>query len=208
MVVDDNRSYNKINPYVSETGTYSTSVEPSGAIDATLTLHYTLRSSPAKLEGKGPYWGKWGTKHDYQDFLRVYVPARARLVSLTGADAWAPEQAYGLTQFAARLLLRAGHSATVTLKYTIPPSALGSLGQPIYRLTVQRQAGADLSSLAVAVKRVRSGAQFTARVSLASDARVQIPMPGLDVSRADLAPAGEADPYLGDIGRSDRRHPL
>jgi hypothetical protein len=45
-------------------------------------------------------------------------------------------------------------------------------------------------------------------VSLASDARVQIPMPGLDVSRADLAPAGEADPYLGDIGRSDRRHPL
>jgi hypothetical protein len=208
MVVDDNRSYNKINPYVVETGAYTASVKSTGAIDATLTLRYTLRSSPANLEGKGPYWGKWGTKHDYQDFLRVYVPAGAQLGSLTGVVPWAPEPAYGLRQFAGRLLVREGHTVVVTLRYTTPPSALSTLDSPMYRLTVQRQAGADLKALAVLVTRSGSGPTFRANLPLASDARVQIPMPGLHPPAVALTPASALDPYLGNTGLSDRRHPL
>ena len=214
MVVDDNRSYNKLNSYVSETGSYTAAVDPTGEIHATLAMTYSVRHSPSNLEGYGPGWGRWGTKHDYQDFIRVYVPAGARLQSLAGADLWAPQAAYGLTQFAARLLVRAGQTRTVTLRYSVPPAALGSLPPHLYRLTVQRQPGADLSHLTIAV-----GLPATARAAssttwlrtvlpLNGDARLQLAAPGLHAPTARLPAANATDPYLGYPSLTDSRHPL
>ncbi|MBV9279113.1 MAG: DUF4012 domain-containing protein, partial [Chloroflexi bacterium] len=73
-VVDDNRSYNKLNPYVRETASYQVRILPDLEMEDILTLHYHVDPSPANLEGYGPAYGEWGSKHDYQDFLRVYVP--------------------------------------------------------------------------------------------------------------------------------------
>jgi hypothetical protein len=214
MIVDDNRSYNKINPYVSESGAYSAEVEPSAAIRATLTLRYAVRPSPANVEGYGPDWGRWGTRHDYQDFLRIYVPAGARLLSFSGGDPWAPESAYGLTQFAGRILVREGQRATITLRYLIPPSALGALRAPIYRLTVQREPGGNLRSLSVSVRTLRSTrvggglAGYSTRIPLSSNARIQLGLSGVHPPATVLPPASQSDPYLDFASLMDPRHPL
>jgi hypothetical protein len=150
-VVDDNRSYNKLNPYVHERATYDVRIQPDLGLDATLTIHYHVAPSPARLEGGGPYWGQWGNVHDYQDFLRVYVPPGAVLRSAHGLDVWAPQPAYGRIQFAGRFLVREGHDATVTFCYTIPADVFQAERFRRYHLTVQHQPGGDLSSLQVTV---------------------------------------------------------
>jgi hypothetical protein len=214
MVVDDNRSYNKINPSVTETGSYSAAVSPDGSIQSTLRLHYTLHRSPADLEGYGPDWGRWGTKHDYQDFLRVFVPAGARLLSLSGADLWAPQPAYGLTQFAARLLLREGESTVVTLRYTTPGSALGALSRPAYRLTVQRQPGADLTAIRVSVRGMHgvsvgsAGAPEQVLLQLSRDARLDLRLTGGRIPAASISTAMQPDPYVAFASLHDPRHAL
>src|SRR5205814_6430135 len=119
-VVDDNRSYNKLNPYVHEDARYNATVARDLSIDAVLTIRYHVDPSPAHLEGAGPNWGLWGTVHDYQDFLRVYVPLGARLVSTTGIDAWAPRIAYGATQFAGCPLIQQGQRRRRGLRYPTP----------------------------------------------------------------------------------------
>src|SRR5947209_10222002 len=78
-VIDDNRSYNKLNPYVHESAEYRVEVGSDLWLNATLRLRYHVAPSPADLHGAGPAFGLQGSKHDYQDFLRVYVPTGARL---------------------------------------------------------------------------------------------------------------------------------
>jgi hypothetical protein len=151
FVVDDNRSYSKLNPYVHESASYDVRIMPSSWLDAKLTIRYHVDPSPANLQGYGPGYGLFGTKHDYQDFLRVYVPPGAVLRGMSGVEQWAPAPAYGLTQFAGRLLVRAGQSATVTITYRLPPSVLAASDFGSYRLTVQRQSGANLTSLQVRI---------------------------------------------------------
>lgn len=151
-VVDDNRSYDKINPYVHEWATYQVLIRPNLWLDSTLTIHYHLTPSPANLEGLGPGFGLWGTKHDYQDFLRVYVPRGALLHSVSGLQPWAPAPAYGLTQFAGRLLVREGRSTTVTMRYSVPANVFAASGFERYSLTMQRQPGANLSQVRILVR--------------------------------------------------------
>ncbi len=150
-IVDDNLSYNKLNPYVHETATYDIALRRDWRIEATLTLKYHVSTSPANLEGAGPGLGKWGTKHDYQDFVRVYVPAGARLLHMTGADPWPQTAAYGLTQFAGRLIVRENRTQQVTLRYEIPGSAIASNNSK-YRLTVRQQPGSNIAVLNVILR--------------------------------------------------------
>jgi hypothetical protein len=159
-VVDDNRSYNKINPYVHEAVSLQASVLPSGAIQHTLTVHYHVDSSPATLIGygpglgrlslqpsRGPSLGPLGSKHDYADFVRVFVPRGSVLEGTRGLERWAPQPAYGLTEFSGHVMVRSGRSAVVTFRYRTPVS------RKPFSLTVQHQPGSSIERLTVRVHR-------------------------------------------------------
>jgi hypothetical protein len=215
-IVDDNRSYNKLNPYVQEAATYTATVTRGLWIDATLTIRYHVAPSPANLEGGGPNWGLWGTKHDYQDFLRVYVPLGSQLQSMSGIDAWSPRIAYGATQFAGRLLIREGRSDTVVIRYWVPANIFEVGGSGQYRLRIQHQPGADLHVVYVDVQAGKgvtlqgSTHQYQATVPLDRDARLQLGIGGnLDPQPASFpAPPAHPDPYIQWDYLHDRKHPL
>ena len=169
FVVDDNRSYSKLNPFIREQATYSVKIQPDLWSDASLTLRYRVDASPANLDGVGPMFGRLGTKHDYQDFIRVYVPLGSRLVSETGAQPWAPEPAYGLTQFAGRILVREGQTRLVTFRYRVPPSIFAGSGPHEYVVTVQREPSGNLNAVRLVVSgwpgvQVKSGAAASSSI--------------------------------------------
>jgi hypothetical protein len=202
FVVDDNRSYNKLNPYVHETATYAVTVTRTLELEARLTLHYHVLPSPAGLEGGGPNWGLWGTVHDYQDFLRVYVPLGSKLESISGLDPWAPQIAYGATQFAGRLLVREGKSDTVVIRYRIPANVFGSGRQ--YHLRLQHQPGANLHAVKVVVRAAdgvslgNEGQTFRTALPLPHDAQLKLAVTGQIDPRPVTLPAlpSQPDPYI------------
>jgi hypothetical protein len=162
-VVDDNRSYNKLASYIREYATYHTQILPNSWQLSVLTIHYHLNSSPPNLEGQGPYFGTRGlNKHDFLDFLRVYVPPGAILQSppkgLTALSQNPSQAAYGLTQLSGYFLLHPRQSTTVTFAYQIPASA-GLANSNQYQLSVPRQPGSNLSAMHVTVEGV-SGVQI------------------------------------------------
>ncbi|HEV3309986.1 MAG TPA: hypothetical protein VG815_05675, partial [Chloroflexota bacterium] len=151
FVVDHNMSYNKINPYIDEQATYNVWIARDLSAAATLSITYHDRPSPVTIYGDGPYYEGGHTKHDYQDFVRVYVPAGARLVSSNGLEFWAPTQAYGLTQLAGRILVTEGHTHVVTFRYRLPSWIFARSGPNRYVLTVERQPGGDLKHVTLVV---------------------------------------------------------
>ena len=207
-IVDDNRSYSKLNPYVRESASYQVRIQPGGWLDATLTLRYHVNQSPASLEGFGPAYGQIGTKHDYQDFLRVYVPPGAVLRRTWGLDRWAPASAYGLTQLAGRLLVRQGHSLTVRIAYRLPPSVLAASNFTSYHLTIQRQPGANLTRLQVRVR--APGQRFQADLPLQRYTYLRLALRSAipPTSVPLLARAPSSDPYVPFDYLRDPRHAL
>jgi hypothetical protein len=206
-VVDDNRSYNKINPYISESLRYDVMITSRRRPEAVVRIRYRVNPSPADLEGFGPGFGLFGNKHDYQDFIRVYVPRGATLRSMAGVDAWAPRPAYGFTQFAGRLLLREGESRTVTIRYSLPPSVFTGSGADVYRLTIRHQPGSDIRSARVVVE--SSGGAFLVENgkahrsldvsrSMARDARLDFGIGGLHppIENREIRLVGATDPYI------------
>jgi hypothetical protein len=161
-VVDDNRSYNKINPYVHEAISLHATALPSGAIQHTLTVRYHVDPSPATLIGygpglghlslqpdRGPSLGTIGNKHDYADFVRVFVPLGSVLESTGGLERWAPQSAYGLTEFSGHVMVRSGQSAVVTFRYRTPAS------RKPYSLTVQHEPGSSVARVTVHLRQLR-----------------------------------------------------
>lgn len=104
FIVDDNLSYNKINPYVREAATYDVLINKDLRPEATLAFCYHVVPSPASVFGIGPNFGLAGTKHDYQNFIRIYVPPGSQMLGATGMDSWATTPANGRTQLAGRIL--------------------------------------------------------------------------------------------------------
>jgi len=218
-IVDTNWSYNKLNPYVRERARYQVDIQPDLSLNATLTIHYHVKPSPANLEGQGPGYGLEGTKHDYEDLLRVFVPRGAHLTGASGIDLWAPAPAYGLTQFAGRLLVRAGQTRTVTFRYRIPANALSSYDGKHYRLTVRRQPGSNLPAVQVIVH-ARGGLRLgpthgpkervLRAVSVATDAHLSMPISGVVHKRPISLPSlpKAADPYIPFSDFRDAQHPL
>lgn len=216
-LVDFNESDNKLNPYVQESADYRVNVGPDLGLDAVLTIHYHVAPSPADLEGVGPVFGNVGTKHDYEDFLRVYVPYGSRLMGMSGLQPWAPLPAYGMTQFGGRFLVREGQSRTVVIRYRVPPAAFARTSSSRYSLTVRRQPGANLSTFQV---RVTGRAQvtltsggirtLTRTLSLPRDAHLAVALRGasrpLGVSPARAS--GPPDPYIPFGDFRDPKHPL
>jgi hypothetical protein len=220
-VVDDNRSYSKLNPYVQESAHYTVHLSTAGWARAQLTLRYHINPSPNSIEGLGPELGAGGSKHDYLDFVRVLVPPSARLVSeksqrscpLSLTDpisCWqnmAPAPAYGLTEFAGALLVRQNQIATVTFRYDIPMAQVLTTVDT-YGLTVARQASANLTAIGVTV----DGPVATQVTTVALASRLNRITIGLgrsmSVQPATLSPTTEHDPYLPPSIFDDTRHPL
>lgn len=215
-VVDDNRSYSKLNPYVREQASYRVDIGPDLWLHCTLTLRYHVVPSPDTLEGFGPAYGAEATKHDYQDFIRVYVPRGAKLQLMSGAELWAPRPAYGLTQLAGRILVPAGHTVTLVLRYTIPANALAGSHFTRYRLTIQRQPSTNITAVQVRIKgrdglTVMTGRQGTSMdVPLtAKSAQLQLVLGGTIRPRIVQLPRSTAiDPYVPYGYLHDPRHPL
>lgn len=203
-IVDDNRSYAKLNPYVQERADDRVRVHPDLSMDVTLRIHYHLSPSPADLEGAGPYFGFLGNKHAYQDFIRVYVPDGARVTAANGMTLWKPRGAYGMVQIAGRMLLAAGQSRMVTIHYQLPANLLGVTGFHRYRLTLRHQPGSDL---AVAVNVAGTDGvhvHLAAKFVLRHDVRLAAAIHGARSPRLVRMPYPVwSDPYLPSLSTAN-----
>jgi Protein of unknown function (DUF4012) len=215
-IVDFNESDSKLNPYVHQRAQYHAVIGPDLWIDSTLSIQYSVAASPANLEGHGPALGLQGTKHDYDDYLRVYVPRGAQLVGTSGLEPWAPLPAYGLTQFGGRFIVREGQTRTITIHYRIPANALAGSSAGQYTLAVRHQPGANLTSLRVTIDALggvtlgpKGTASLTRTLSLDRDAGLQLDLHGSLHPRSILLPhaPGPIDPYLPFSDFRDPKHP-
>ncbi|HEX8919605.1 MAG TPA: DUF4012 domain-containing protein, partial [Chloroflexota bacterium] len=153
FVVDSNLSYNKINPYVHESVSYHATIQPTRWLQAQVTLRFQNTPAPHLLQsGSGPGAGKYSSWDDYADYIRLFVPPGAQLLSESGwTQRWSPGAAYGKTEFSGYLIVRRGQTRTVQLTYLVPPNVFTWSGGRRYRLFVQHQAGGRLDQLSVAV---------------------------------------------------------
>jgi len=163
-VVDDNRSYNKIGPFVHESASYATNLVPGYWLDSTLTLRYHLDSSPDWIEGLGPALGTQGSKHEFRDFVRVFVPPGAIVQSVPGLNQTVPlgfvghglagQSAYGLTQISGWFTMRPRQTKVLRIRYAIPANDLSFADFRRYRLTIPRQPGTRLQGISVRIQAV------------------------------------------------------
>lgn len=105
---------------------------------ATLTIDYVNGNSPADANGR------------LADYLRVYVPAGTRLISVSGlTDAQPARQVNGLTEFAGFLDLPPGGERQVQFRYWLPPLLTARWSASSYTLHVAKQPGTDGHRLTV-----------------------------------------------------------
>jgi len=154
-MVDSNMSYNKINPYVRIKQSYQVRVRPDRWLQAKVTITYTDGPVPQSLRthGVGPGAGAFGSPLDYAEFLRVYVPAGAQLISQSGwTQPWTGGPAYGKTMFCGYLVVPNGQTRVITLEYVVPANVFSWSNGARYRLVVQHQAGSQPEQLDIAVQ--------------------------------------------------------
>lgn len=215
-IVDDNRSYNKIGPYVQESAAYTVDVVRDLWLDSSLTLRYHLNPSPSWMEGFGPGLGTLGDKHVFRDFVRVFVPAGAVVQPVAELNQAAPSNlqgrnligrsGYGLTQITGWFDLRPGQTKTLRIKYGVPANALryGHFRQ--YRLTVRRQPGTVLRGMSVRIRavggvRLRFGAAtstiYRKWLNLSGDQTLTLGLKsGGSPNIVPIAPPTNSDPFI------------
>ena len=105
---------------------------------AALTIDYVNNNPAADANGR------------LADYLRVYVPAGARLTSVSGlADAQPARRVDGLTEFAGFLDLPAGQQQRVEFQYWLPPRLPARWSASGYALHAPKQPGTDGRRLVV-----------------------------------------------------------
>ncbi len=174
-MVDSNMSYNKINPYVRIQQSYQVRIRPDRWLQSKVTVTYTNGPVPQSLltHGLGPGAGALGNPLDYAEFLRVYVPTGAQLISQSGwTQPWTGGPAYGKTMFCGYLIVPNGQTRVITLQYVVPPNVFSWSNGARYRLVVQHQAGSKPEQLDIAVQTGAGGTKWS------------IPHPSQDWQRA------------------------
>ena len=187
-VVDDNRSYNKIGPYVHESARYEADLVQGGWVDSTLTLKYHLDPSPDWVEGFGPGLGALGNKHQFRDFVRVLVPPGAVVQPVPGLDQALPLgfvgrseaglSAYGLTQISGWFTMNPGQTKTIRISYEVPANDFSFDHFRRYQLTVVRQPGTRLGGISVRIQAVGGVRLEHAAGRLMSFYRTWLPLTG------------------------------
>jgi hypothetical protein len=172
MVVDANVGFNKVNPYVTETLSYTVDLrDPSGPQAALALVHaHTAPETGAacRHESRFDLTYEQMMQRCYWDYVRVYVPHGSRPLQATahplpagvllagqaraGHAELLPDED-GRTAFAGLLVLRPGARAETRLVYQLPPQTVRcAAGRCHYQLLIQKQGGTDAHPVRVAVR--------------------------------------------------------
>jgi hypothetical protein len=171
MVVDTNMGFNKANALVEEELTYTVDLRDPRQLQAFLVVQHehTLRDWQGLCEQRPRYDETYQEMMErcYWDYLRVYVPSRAELLSaephavpgealLSGTPSPAEVTLQDLLSdhrvLATLLLLRPGEKLDTRFEYVLPQRILQSEGATsTYNLTVQKQPGAPAMPLRVRI---------------------------------------------------------
>ena len=150
-VVDSNLGYNKVTATTEQSLAYDVTLDASGEARATLTIRYHNRSTAAlagcnKFRQYVPTYDAL-TQGCYWDYVRIYVPAGAELLSGSGGDEpISTTLELSRTCFATYLVLKPGEERELRLEYRLPSAVLQ---EGTYRLYVQKQAGTEALPLRV-----------------------------------------------------------
>jgi hypothetical protein len=170
-VVDTNLSYNKINPFIHESIDARVIVRADHWLRTDLSIRIANRT-PSRYggQGRGPGAGRLGTKVDYADFVRVFVPDGSQLVDQSGwTQPWSPGPAYGKTMFCGYLIVRHGRTSTLRLEYVTPPNVFVPSGGKRFRILVQHQPGSHPDRLRISVGGLGAPARIWAVAQPVSD---------------------------------------
>jgi len=151
LVVDSNVGYNKTNTNVEQALDYEVTLDPSGKKRARLTIHYRHRGQAQ--DGECDKFKQYTPIYDvltqgcYWDYVRIYVPVGAELVSGAGGDE--PVVAYqelGRMVLATSFLLRPGEQRELHLEYSLSAEIVQD---GTYELYLQKQAGTNAIPITV-----------------------------------------------------------
>ena len=143
LVVDSNVGYNKVSATVEQAIAYSVTLNPSGGAVGELTLRYENLSQPdgAPCDKFRQYIPTYAalTQGCYWDYVRIYAPRGAALVSARGFDGEVEvSEDAERAVFAGALTVPRGEKRELVLSYRLPDS---TVRQGVYALDVQKQAG-------------------------------------------------------------------
>jgi hypothetical protein len=145
MVVDSNVGWNKVNGVVQRTTHYSVAPQADGSLLAELELvyHHQGAASDEPCEHVARYGDSYEAmiRRCYFNYIRVLVPAGAQLLDAQGfepAEVSSRAGEAGTTQLSGSLVVPAGATGRVRLRYHLPA---GLLDGDTYRLLVQKQPG-------------------------------------------------------------------
>lgn len=145
LVVDSNVGWNKVNGVVQRNTAYTVTPQPDGS--ALIDLELVYRHQGAASNEPCIHAAHYGDTYEdmigrcYFNYLRVYAPQGARLISSTGFegdDVTVQPGERGTTQFAGSLVTPPGQSRSVQLRYELPA---GVISGDSYHLRVQKQPG-------------------------------------------------------------------
>lgn len=164
-VVDSNVGWSKVDRNIERHVSYVVDLRRESAPRASLKLEYLNHSAPGSSPCE-PQWLNRGASYDhlknacYWDFLTVYMPQRARLLSATplplpeysvavnggygtpGQDTGVVSSLHGKLVFSGLMVIEAGARKEIALAYNLPASVVRKEGDRLtYRLLVQKQPG-------------------------------------------------------------------
>jgi hypothetical protein len=135
FVVDANITGNKANNFITYHASDTVALDASGTATHTTTLQYSWPDTAASRAND------YGDTKDYNDYIRVYVPPSAQLISQQGWSAQGTSTAFGRKVFAGLFHMTFGTTATVTLTWKVPGAVVKTGTQWTYTLLRQRQSG-------------------------------------------------------------------
>lgn len=146
-LVDMNMGYNKVDAVIDRALEYTvTWPDAGGPAEATAVVTYThTYTGEANLCEAIPQYGASYDdmiKRCYFDYVRLYVPSGAELISVSGVDKASVSDARserGTRTFAGYFKLEPGEEKAVTFRYRLPEA----ITPEEYALRIQRQSGTD-----------------------------------------------------------------
>ncbi|MEA3339387.1 MAG: DUF4012 domain-containing protein [Chloroflexota bacterium] len=171
MVVDANLGFNKVNPLITESVSYTVDLRDPAHPQATLTLSHrhtgAATGAPCLHEARYDLTYEQMMHRCYWDYVRVYVPGESRLLEatahpipgrlfLTGEGRTGEAEILtgegGRSVFAAFLVLAPGEQVETRFVYDLPPGTVEEAeGVWRYRLHIQKQGGTDANDVRVAL---------------------------------------------------------
>ncbi len=163
MLVDANLGFNKVNPYITESLSYTVDLRDPNRPQSTLIIRHRhdgpATGAPCRHEARYDVTYEQMMARCYWDYVRVYVPGGSHLreatahpipgsLFLTGQPRSGEAEVFtgvgGRTVFATFLVLAPGERAETRLVYDLPAGSVEWMeGGGRYRLYVQKQAGTD-----------------------------------------------------------------